>query len=385
MLRILAVLAAVLLLPSTCFADGAALSFGGDQYVAGEAAAIRSSTEHDVFMVGRQVDRAAAVSGSAHAGGFNVDIAAPVTGNVYAGGFNIDLSATVGGNVTAIGNNISVRPGSTIGGNARLAGATVNLSGAVAGSALITAQTLTLDAPIATDLNFSGEKLVFAPGAKVSGNVLIQAPKPIDVPTSVAPADHVKFVQIASSDYASQAGNAANTVTGSHWPAVQAGFIWWLLLLVVGVVLIAFAPKTVSAAEAASVVRPWRNFGYGIVTLAALFGLVPLAAMTVIGIVLLPFIFVLIALAWGLGYIAGIYLVGLRIGRAIMAVNSNGKRILVFAAALVVAILLGTIPMLGWLLGLVLMLYGLGTIAAMRLDRGNAQAGGSSATVVPAI
>ena len=386
MMRFLAILAAVMLLPTTCLADEAGLTFGGDQYLAGESVAMRSAVAHDAFMVGREVDLAAAVSGTAHLAGFNVDVAAPVAGNLYAGGFNVAVSAPVTGSVNAVGNNVSLKSGASIGGNARLAGATVTLAGPVAGSALISAQTLTLDAAVTQDLSFYGEKLIFAPGAKVSGNVLIQAPNPIEVPASVAPADHVKFQQISNPDYVSQAGRAAGTMVGSYWPALWAAAVGWLLLLVVGIAFIALAPRTVGAQEAASASRPFRNFGFGILTLAALLGLVPVAAMTLVGIVLLPFIFILIAVAWGLAYLSGIYLVGQRIARAFMPVDSNAKRVAVFAASLIVVGLLSTIPMLGWLIGFVLMLFGLGTMTAARLDRRSGGAAiGAGVAPAPAI
>jgi hypothetical protein len=112
------------------------------------------------------------------------------------------------------------------------------------------------------------------------------------------------------------------------------------------------------------------------------------AAITLIGILLLPFIFILIFVACVLGYLAGIYFLGLRIGSAITPMATNGKRIVMFAIALIVVGLLGLIPLLGWLIGVVLLLFGLGTMAVAQMtswsERGSNGTSGVSAGPMPA-
>jgi hypothetical protein len=74
----------------------------------------------------------------------------------------------------------------------------VNVAAPITNSLLVTAQTLTLSAPVSGDLGIFGEVVTFAPGAKVAGMVTIKAPKPIDVPASVASADRVTFIAVDS-------------------------------------------------------------------------------------------------------------------------------------------------------------------------------------------
>ncbi|MDR3472068.1 MAG: hypothetical protein P4M09_10305 [Devosia sp.] len=381
-----AVFAVILCLPATCYADGASFSFGGDQYAAGENAAVQSAVEHDAFIAGRQLDLSAPVSGTAHLIGMNVSSDASVGGNLYAAGFNIEVSAPVLGSVTAIGNAVSVKQAATIGGNARLLGASVTLAAPVTGSVLVSAKTLTLDGTVQRDLNFYGESLVFGPGAKVDGTLFIQAPKPIEVPASVAAADHVKYTAIASPDYMSQAGNVAGTAVNGLWPALWAIALWWLLLFVIGVGFIALAPRVMNGLQTAAATRPFRSLGMGVLAFALLLGLVPVAAITLIGIPLLPIIFAGIAVGCVLAYLAGLYSIGLRIGAAITSIESNGRRIAVYAAALVVAGLLGMIPMLGWLIGVLLVLFGLGimTVALLGRRSGGRSGGTVASPVVPA-
>jgi len=359
-------------------ADEARLSFGGDQFAAGQTVSVAGEPVRDAFIAGYDVTLGAPVTGDAHLAGFNVNDSADVAGDVYAMGFSLNLSGAIGGDLTAAGNSISLGAPQPVGGNLRLAAQSVALNSPVSGAALITAQTLTLNSSIAGDLSFYGEAISFGPEAKVAGRVIIQAPKEIAVPGSVAAADRVSFIQLVVPDYASEAGKTAQHAVRGFWPEVWGNVVWWLMLFVLGAALIALAPKRVAALEAAASRGPWRQLGLGVLAFAAMLGLVPVTAMTVIGLVLLPVVLVVVAIACALAYLGGAYLVGLRIGRAFTPLDSNGRKLAILAVALVVAGLLAMVPLLGWLLTLLLLVYGFGAIARMLLGRTSAPVSGQA-------
>jgi len=360
-------LALLLLVPGLVQADEARLVFGGDQFVAGQAASITEAASHDAFAAGFDVSIKAPVTGDAHLAGFNVATDAAISGDLYAGGQAVAVSASVGGDVTAFGNSIAIRAPADVGGNVRLAGATVSLSAPVRGSALVTAQTLTLDTEIVGDLNFFGENLIFGPAAKVSGKVIIQAPREIAVPATVATADRVSFTQLVAPDYAGQAGKTAEHVVQSVWPAVWGIGLWWLLLCVVGLLFITLGTRLVVALEVATERRPIRKFGLGILAFASVVGLVPVFGLTVVGLFLLPFVFIFVFAACVLAYVAGTYLVGTRIARALLAIDTNLKRLGVLVAAVVLAGLVGMVPVLGWLVTLLLLIFGFGAFGVLAI------------------
>ena len=361
---------ALLLVPSLASAEEARLGFGGDQYAAGQNVVVQSPVEHDAFMAGNDVTLAAPVSGDAHLAGFDVNAGADVSGDIYAFGFSVDVTGAVGGDVTAAGNSVTLRSASPVAGNARLAGQNVTIATPVTGSVLISAQTLTLDAPIAGDLSFFGENIVFATGAKVSGAVAIQAPKEIPVPATVAAADRVTFVQYAPPDYMSEAGKtAAETVVSRFWPGLWIAFSGWLVLLIIGTALIALMPRGIARMQAVSETRPFRKLGLGILAFASLLGLVPAFALTLIGILALPFVLIVVCIGCVLGYLAGVYFAGLRISNAFVRIDTNLKRVAVLAVALVAAGIVGLIPVIGWLFTLGLVIFGLGVIAAVLMVR----------------
>lgn len=374
MKRVTLVLVLSALLGATAvLADDATLTFGGDQYVAGQITAISSPVAHDAFALGGDVTVSAAVAGNAHLAGYDVDVTADISGDVYAAGFSVNITGAVGGNLTAAGNTVTARSAAPVIGNVRLAGATVVLGTPVTGSALVTARSFTLDAPVSGDLSFHGENLTFGPGARVDGVLEIRAPKAIAVPSSVASADRVRFELRDSPDYVSEAGKTAGSVVGRFWPVFWTIAAWWLLLFLVGAGLIALMPRAVAALQVASERRPFRNLGLGILAFAAVLGLVPVMAMTVIGILLLPLVLLFAVIACSLAYLAGAFLIGLRIVSAFVAIDTNLKRLGVLGIALIAAALVGMIPFVGWLVTLGIVVFGFGAATIVTMVRWSAR------------
>ena len=360
---------------SNAIADEAKLSFGGDEFAAGQSATVNQPVvQHDAFVAGYDVSLNGTVDGDAHLAGFNVRDDAKIAGDMYAAGFSVNVAGPIGGDVTAMGNTVNLATSAPVTGNLRLAGALVTVSGPVGGSALITARNLTLDAPIAGDLNFFGETISFGPNAKVTGKVVIQAPAEIAVPVEVAAADRISFQQLVNPDYASQAGKTAEHVVNSFWPATWATGLWWLLLFSVGLAFIGLTPRMVEGMRTTSKTKPFRSLGIGFLAFATVVGLVPISAITLIGLLVTP-LFVLLAVVMGiLAYLAGVYLFGDRLIGTLTPIDTLPKRTMVLALSIIAAGLLVMLPVVGWLVTLLLVAFGYGAIALMILGRGSRQA-----------
>jgi hypothetical protein len=143
-------------------------------------------------------------------------------------------------------------------------------------------------------------------------------------------------------------------------------------ILVLGAVLLAFAPRGVAAMRRRATARPWLSLLLGALGLSALMGLVPVSAMTLVGLPLLPVVLLAIVLAWILGYLLGAYAVAMRVAEALGAGAAPPiwLRLVVLALAVVVAAGLNLVPVLGWLANLALILLGIGAMVAALLERG---------------
>lgn len=367
------ILATVAVAGANTQADEAAhVNFAGDQFAAGQVTNIIAPVQHDAFAVGNDVTLSTTVSGDAHLAGFDVEVTSAVAGDLYAAGFSVDVTGGVGGDLTAVGNAVNIRSASAVGGNVRLAGSSVVLAAPVAGSAIVTAQSLTLDVPIAGDFSFYGENLTFGPAARVEGTLEIRAPSEIAVPASVASAESVHFEALDAPDYVSEAGKTAGDVVGRFWPIFWTVALWWVGLSIVGTGLIALLPRTVRALQVASERRPMRNLGLGVLAFAAVLGLLPVTAMTIVGLLLIPFVLVFVVIACSLAYLVGTFMVGLRVVNAFAPINTNLTRVAVLATSLIASALLGWIPLIGWLITLGMVIFGFGTATLVLLARWSA-------------
>jgi len=359
----------IVLLPLPSLADQQTVSFGGDVYTSGQSTNVAAPVTHDAFAAGSTVQLSAPVAADAHLAGFDVQSNSDVAGNLYAAGFTVSVAGTVKGDVTVMGNSVVLHTSAPLPGNVRAAAANFTLDSETDGAVLVTAETATINAPIMGDLSFYGRNLVFGPNATVSGQVLVHAPQTIVVPASVASADRVIFTQLTSPEYPTQMGQTAEIVAKGFWATLWAAVIWWLLLLAAGVAFITLGPRMVSNLEVLSTSRPVRRLGLGLLGFAAVLGLVFVSALTIVGLLLVPFVLIFVVVACSLAYVAGAYLIGRAIGTRFMPLDTALRRVIVLAISLVAAGLVVAVPFLGWLISLLIVVYGFGVITALIMTR----------------
>lgn len=368
---IVGLFAATLALPANAQETG--FVAGGDTFATGQSALLAGPVNKDAFLAGFDVRVAAPVGADAHAVGFDIDVENRIGGDIYAAGYTIDVRAPIGGDATLAGNAVSLQSDATVGGNARLAGAHVTISAPITGAALISAEVLNLNSTISGDVAFFGRSITFGPTAKITGKLTIHAPQPINVPVSVAEATQIAFERTDAPNYVAEAGKTAESVIGRVWPAVWISAIWTGLLVVIGTLFIAVAPRLITALEVESAHHPIRRFGLGVLAFAAVLGMVPLATATIFGILVVPFIIIFAVVGSVLAYLAGAYILGMRVAGAFVQVDTNLKRVAVLVSTLIVSVVLGLIPLLGWLVSLMLATFGFGAIASVTFERSLAQ------------
>jgi hypothetical protein len=358
--------------PVPSLADQQNIVFGNDTYATGQVTSISGTVPGDVFGAGNTVLLSAAVGSDAHLAGFDVQANSDVAGNLYAAGFSVSVAGGVKGDANVIGNTVTIHSVQPIGGNLRAAAATFTLDSPANGSVLVTAETATLNAPVQGDFSFYGRNLVFGPNAVVNGQVLVHAPTQVAVPATVAPAERVVFTQLTSPEYPTQVGQTAEVVAKAFWASLWAATLWWVLLLIVGAAFIALNGRLVGSLERLSAVRPMRRLGLGILAFASVVGLVPFVALTLVGLLLVPFVLIFVVVACSLAYVAGVYLIGRAIGARFRPLDTVAWKVGILAISLVIAGLLTMIPFLGWLITLAITAYGFGVVTALIMTRWSA-------------
>jgi hypothetical protein len=150
------------------------------------------------------------------------------------------------------------------------------------------------------------------------------------------------------------------------WPsffAIVSSFVLAIAFLVaMGAVLLSFAPRWMEDSKDEALHAPVKITALGVLALSLVVGLVPVSGMTLIGIPLIPLaIFAAMGL-WVLGYIVGAYAIGAKLGPANSGSTAVGGKLAVLAVTLIVLSLVNFIPVIGWLINLMVLFLGLGSI-----------------------
>ncbi|WP_299706765.1 hypothetical protein [uncultured Tateyamaria sp.] len=360
-----AVLIGFALCVSTGSAETVVTEHGGDTFVSGETITQTLEVSGDAFVAGRSTTVLGQANEDFHVAGFDVLIEADVGEDAYAAGATVTLKGTVGQDLTAAGFTVRTDTTSRVGGNARLAGATVIVDGPIDGALSVSGRDVLLNAPVTGDALVLAKTLRFGPKAVVAGRLKYTTDTRMDVPERVAPAARVTFEPLTGRTLLREWDGIREMPIFPTFASVFFGFLVTLLFFVlVGAIALGFAPRHVSWLRKSIGAAPGRTLLQGVVGLSILFGAVPVTGLTIVGIPFVPVAILSIVLVWTLAYALGAYAVAMRvwIGLGGEVDPHNVTRLVVFAAAIIAVALLNFIPFVGWVANYTLVLLGVGAM-----------------------
>jgi cytoskeletal protein CcmA (bactofilin family) len=336
--------------------------------------AVAQGAVSDKLRTGNTVTVAAGetVSNDLYAFAGTVRIDGTVDGDLVASGGLVDVTGSVTGDVLAAGGSVTIS--GTVGGDARIAGGTLSIGGAVKEDVLATGGQLTV-----TSSGTIGEDLIAASGqltidGAVTGNVLARA----GTYTKAGTIGGTEDVTITGRDETVQPGGPgpAPTVERQAIDAIR----HFLVVVLVGALLIWFAPRAYAAMKTALRERPLPSAGWGVV---AIIGFIVLLIIVLIAMILLAIVFGLLgfsdligidilggtvailgaslAFAVVAGYVADALVGVVLAGLVIRGENaSRWRELAVLAGGAAVVVLLSSLPVVGPWVKLVVILLGLG-------------------------
>lgn len=345
--------------------DNERFDFAGDSMAAGNALAFTTEIAGNIFAAGNNIVITAPTGDSVHAAGASVQIRDDVGDSIYAMGNTIAVSGKVGDDATLAGNTITIEGSDGIEGNVRAMGNSVTIAAPIGGSVLLGANKVTIDAPISGDVHFAGKTLEFGGRAVIDGTLHITSSSDIEVPQSVISADRITYKRVEPDAMIS---NPVQQMTDTpFWKPLIFGFVGMLIL---GTIWLALFPKRSEIAYRTLYAKPFKSLLFGILGLATIIGLIPVLAMTLIGIPLIPIVIAALILVCLIGYIAGAFFIAARIAEAFSIVpDSMGRKIAILAAGLIIGTLIWMVPFISWLLQLIVFFAGWGGITLAALGR----------------
>ena len=310
-----------------------------------------------------------------------------VKGDVYVFAGTLNVDGTVEGDLIAFGGQISVN--GTVNGSILAAGGTMNIGGQTKGAVRAAGGQVTVLGNVGKDLAIAGGQLTTTSAARVAQDVLF-ATGTTRLGGAIAGSvlgttgDYSRDGTIGGSEEVdiNAATSTATPVPVASDPYTDA-LRHLLTVLIAGGVLLFLRPRLMPAWDALMRERPAASFGYGVI---ALVGFIAAVIIAIIAIIVLGMIFgaltlgALVAidvvggmLLLGLGILAFVVvcsivvdaIVGYAVGRAILQSSQLGRwqaaAYLAIGAVIVVA--LESVPAIGGIVKLVVVLVGLGVLA----------------------
>jgi cytoskeletal protein CcmA (bactofilin family) len=342
----------------------------GDLVAFGGFVEVNGTVEGDLLAIAAEVRVNGAVGDDMRAGGAGVIINGAIGDHLLAaaGGSEtgIDFVPPIGGRPVSQG--LVIAPGASVGGGALVGAGEAQIDGAIGGDLSVGAGRARLSGAVEGDAQLSVGTFDLADTARISGQLTYSAPEPITVPAQVA--SEVRFEEQPAPQDARGPDLIGQLV---RLLLTLAGFalLGWLLLR--------FAPRVVEQPARAIAIRPGQAALYGLGAALLLF-VVPVLSGLILGAIILfwgplpgVMFFLLLAAALVLTWTLSPLITGLWLGQALlMATGRPASRLVALLVGVALIVLLGMVPLLGWLIYLASFLLAVGGALLARsgaLDR----------------
>lgn len=331
-----------------------------DLYMAGGSVSSAGTVEGDVYAAGGTIVITGPVSQDVVAAGGNLSVTAPVADDVRVAGGNVLVQSTIGGDLLAAGGQVTV-VGEGVAGDASLAGGMVRLDAPVGGDLFVGGGNVLINASITGDVVVEADSLTLGSGAVISGNLWYRSVEELTQEEGA--------VIMGDIVYEKRQPIAPSIDTETAMAAIMSVALIWqfLTLLVCASVIGLFFNRYCKTLVEKATSRPLPHIGLGLVVLIVL----PIASLLLfISLVGIP-----LGLLGLVGF-GGLLLITWLVAPIVLGsyvsnyffksgTNVTWKTILI---GVVLYMVLGMIPILGWLVQLFLALLTVGALASLQWD-----------------
>ncbi|MBN1779163.1 MAG: hypothetical protein JW816_03020 [Candidatus Buchananbacteria bacterium] len=339
--------------------DGNLIKFGNVIDIAG-------AVKGDLIVFGNTITISGPVAGDVIAAGNVIKITGDVNGSVRVAGSNVDIDGNVGHNAWVVAGNVNFGDQSSVGWDLYSSGGSVTVKGDVDGNLAAAGGNIIIANKVGKDVSLEVGKdgqIILYPTAKLAGDLNYKADKDSQLVlqdgAQVAGETSRKAIPVASGQEAQKAFYAAFAV---------GKLIALFGLLVVGLLLVSLAPKFMVRVNDKMMQKPGASIGWGVI----FFFLTPIAvfvlAITLIG---LPLALILIPL-WLIALYLSKMVVGFVVGWWLFVKLSKGKYqgnlVWPLIIGLLVVVIVGSIPVIGWLIMLVAIWWALGGVLQVKKE-----------------
>lgn len=327
---------------------GSGETINDDLYVAGGTITVDGTVNGSVIVAGGTVSMAGTVNRDVMVAGGTVNLSGHVGGSIRAAGGNISITGPVEQDIVLAGGMVDIGSKASVGRDLVLAGGTATVAGSIGRNVTLGSGTLTLRSKVGGNIKGNVDHLTLD-GAQVAGNL------------DYTSANQVQLVNGA---------HVAGTIT-RHQPTTRGdagnAFLGWLRALIgiaaLGLIFLFLLPRLSTRSIDTLRAQPWLSLGIGAAILVA----TPIVAIIVFIIGLLIggwWLALLLIPIWILACAVGYVVSAFLLGRVIFAQVGWGAYpdVLALLGGLFVLAVVTIVPVLGWLIGLAAVVFGLGAL-----------------------
>jgi cytoskeletal protein CcmA (bactofilin family) len=322
-----------------------------DLYVFGTNALIQGTVHGDVVSFARRVDIPGNVDGDVLAAAGDINVSGQVRGSIRAAAGTLVVAGQVGEDALLAAGEVRLEPRARVGRDAFLASSTADLQAPVGGDIRAAVDKLTLAAPVSGDVHAEVGTLRVTDKAQVTGSLTYRSAKGAEIDSGATVTGPVQRL----------------SAEPRRGPTPLLYVLGWLRSLVglfaLGLLLVLITPDFARRVPVTLRQKPWQSLGWGAVALVGapiLAGLLFAVGMLLggwwIGLLALGLFALAVALCFPV--------VGMFIGRWLLERLGKAGTPIVLALLLGLALLtlVDRVPILGALIVLATILFGLGAL-----------------------
>lgn len=339
---------------------------GRNIYIAGGNVRPAAPVKGDLYAAGGRVTVDQPVAGDATLAGGAITVRAPVGEDLRVAGGDIKIESSVGGELYASGGNITLSNASVVADAVTLYGGNVNIEGKIDGPLKVYAQKVMLNGEVTRDVEINAEEVELGPRAKLGAalrypsNAQFKTAEGVVIGGAVTRGDAMNGRPDTHRD---REWHGQMMGSGPGWAGMVVSFI--VLLATSALFLLVFTGFSQRAALRLRA-TPWSALAAGLAVLLGTPLLAMLLCITLIGIPLGIALMILFPLMLLMGWIVGVFSIAQRAQRAIQREATSAKSTALigfFALTLLLVLLLGSVPFVGFLVLVAIMLLGTGACA----------------------
>lgn len=339
-------------------------------YRAGGNVRLAVPVKGDFYAAGGRITVEQPVAGDATLAGGSVTVRAAIGDDLRALGGDITIDSTVGGELYASGGNITLGNAAAVADAVTLYGGNINVEGKISGPLKVYAQRVILNGEVSKDVELNAEEIELGPRAKLGAalrypiNAQFKTAEGVVIGGAVTRGEAMNGRRDTHHDREWH-GQAMGGSAG--WTGTLAGTAASFVVLLAAAALFLLVFTGFSRRASSQVMpTPWPALAAGLAVLLGTPMLAMLLIVTLIGIPLGIVLMMLFPLMLLMGWIVGVFAITQRVQRAIQKETPSGSSAAMigfFALTLLLVLLIGSLPFIGFLILLTVLLLGTGACA----------------------